>query len=609
MKKILMTLIFVMAMMLVVSCGDDTPPDVPPTPDSPTPDVEYTITWKDENGATIKTQSIKEGVVPSNTYNVTDTAEWDYTFEGWGVSANADALSNIPAASSDATYYAIISKVKMKYNVSFNMGGAPAVDTQRVEYGTCASEPEAPEYEDHRFMGWFSDADLTQPADFSTPVTGNITYYAKWNEFLNITKFLETLLAGYEISPYTYIPETMRHAYSANLVNVDDIVTDYSSFVNVSDITMHGFGEQWNMILDNISQSMTFFKVLTVVEEVAGTSIAAFNNYIDQNPAETAQHTFMSGIYTVTIDFDGEILTYLLDYTANIPVLGEQSVQIALTMNVESGDRTARVQLGDANALVYSLSENSYSFAIKYLGVRRAYFNVSRDANGNVSGHIYEYLTAADFVEVGSSADFYITDEYATAVGNKADGFIGFTGYISETYNIKTGKLIAYEVEETLKSITYNTYWFDLDMFSGFNSIKYREATDNTTAAFFVNGSSKEWESRLVGGFGWKMASRRFDIEFRTQYFYSYDAVNDQYVQIKAQVPMLFIQEENYDTAIADIKDKNGINLTALISAKDFAKVQLDYDTYIPVFIRNKEIVTSEKIVEIIGSKIVLTAE
>lgn len=40
--------------------------------------------------------------------------------------------------------------------------------------------------------------------------------------------------------------------------------------------------------------------------------------------------------------------------------------------------------------------------------------------------------------------DFYIDDDYVTAVGNKADGMIGFTGYICELYDVDTGKMLAY---------------------------------------------------------------------------------------------------------------------------------------------------------------------
>ena len=46
-----------------------------------------------------------------------------------------------------------------------------------------------------------------------------------------------------------------------------------------------------------------------------------------------------------------------------------------------------------------------------------------------------------------------------------------------------------------------------------------------------LNGSSSAWANKKVGGVGTKMFSRRFDIEMRTQFVYSYDAATEKYTQ------------------------------------------------------------------------------
>ena len=502
------------------------------------------------------------------------------------------------------------------FTVSFVSNGGSAVPSQTVASGSLATCPEKPSYKNHRFVGWFTDASLQTPADFSKPITAPTTFYAAWNETVDIVAYLRTLLSGYTLNPYKYVPEAMRPDYAANLVSPSDVSPDYSSFVNVSAIESHGFGEQWNMVLENISQSSVFFNALSVVETVASSSITIFNNYIDKNPADTAHHAFANGIYNVTVDFDGRILYYVLDYTATFPVIGEASAQIALAMDITTGIKTVRIQLGDANALTYVMTPNSYEFAIKYLGVRRAYFSMQQAANGDVTGHIYEYLTVSS-VEVASAADFYITDSYVTAVGNKADGMIGFKGYISEVYKTATGKLLGYEVREEMtilgKTATYNTLWFDLDMISGINSIKYIPATttegangeeETTPAMLYINGSSTAWETVSFGGIGAKMFSRRFDIEFRTQYFYSYDSAKDEYVQHAVQVPMLFVQEEKYSDLAKDVKDANGVTVSVAVNAADLNKIQSDYDTCVDVFILNKDLFTVDNILAFIGAKV-----
>lgn len=594
MKKLLLTLCLLAASLFVfVGCGGGNGGDGGDTP--PSDDTKYTITWKDENGTTLSQATVNEGDTPSYTYSVTDTAEWDYTFIGWSETIGGNALSAIPSATKDATYYAKVSAVKQRYTVTFNSNGGSSVASQSVEYGGYATLPEAPTYSGHKFVGWSTSKSNHTPVDFEKAITGNVEYFATWNEVTDVKALLSALLSGYKLNPLSYIPESMQKSYSKNLVGASSIPSDYSSAVSISSIP-YGFGEQWHMVLDNLTQSETFFNVLTVVDTLSTASITAFNNYFDKNPADTAHHSFASGIYSVTIDFDGETIAYVLDYTANIPLLGTQTVQIALAMDVSSGEKIVRVQIGDANALKYVVTENSYEFAIKYAGVRRAAFSIARDKNGNVTGSINEHLGALS-VEISSAADFYITDDYVSVVGNKASGMVGFTGYISELYDVKNGKMIGYEVQEKLSVIVYNTLWFNLNDISGINSIRYRAESGSDKAAFFVNGSSNAWEPMK------KALTRRFDIEFRTQYVYSYDTSTGEYTEHEIQVPMIFVQEDVLDSFAADVKTQNGITVSLLVSTSDLNKLLSDYDTLIPVFIENKGKITSDIIVVYIGNK------
>ena len=598
-KIILLVLTSLLAMFALTACNSTEAPEAETK--------TYTITWVDEKGNTLLAENVKEGETPSYAYGVQDTAEWDYTLDGWSTSESGEVLSTIPNATANATYYAIVSAVKQVYTVSFNTLGGNSVESQTVEYGKNVVVPDAPVYEGHKFMGWSSSQNEFVEVDFERAITGNTEYFAVWNEILDIKSLLASLLNGYNLNPYAYIPEAMRLNYSENLVAPEDIVTDYSDFVNISDIT-YGFGEQWYMVLNNIDQSMLFFNALTVVETISSTSITAFNNYFDQNPADTAHYTFENGIYNITIKFDGEVLYYVVDYTANIPTIGNVTAQIAMAMIAETGEKSVRIQLGDANALAYTVRENSYEFAIKYLGVRRAMFSIARDDNGDISGKIYEYLTESS-VDIASSAEFYITNSYASIVGNKADGIVGFSNTICELYNTNTGKMLGYEVNETAEkfgvTVNFDTLWFNLKNVSGLNSIKYVAATQNNAAKFYVNGLSEEWKSKTVEGLSLASFSRRFDIEFRTQYVASYDPTAEKYTVHKVQVPMLFIQEDYFDSHTNDIKSVNeNVSATVTVSEKDRTQLTSNYDEFVPVFVENKEIFTIELILAYIGDKI-----
>ena len=57
-------------------------------------------------------------------------------------------------------------------------GAAPAVQT--VEEGENAVKPADPTAEGYSFQGWYTTAECSTTFDFSTPITGDTTVYAKW---------------------------------------------------------------------------------------------------------------------------------------------------------------------------------------------------------------------------------------------------------------------------------------------------------------------------------------------------------------------------------------------------------------------------------------------
>ena len=73
--------------------------------------------------------------------------------------------------------------VILAYNsctVSFNSNGGSTVSSQYVIPNSTATQPTPPTWTGHAFAGWYSDSALTTAFNFSTPITGNTTIYAKW---------------------------------------------------------------------------------------------------------------------------------------------------------------------------------------------------------------------------------------------------------------------------------------------------------------------------------------------------------------------------------------------------------------------------------------------
>ena len=103
-----------------------------------------------------------------------------HTFAGW----YEDTEFTIPFdrekfTGEDKTVYA---KWEINhYSVKFNTNGGSTIADQDVVWNEKATRPETdPTKSGMTFDGWYKDAELTQEYDFDTPVTENVTLYAKW---------------------------------------------------------------------------------------------------------------------------------------------------------------------------------------------------------------------------------------------------------------------------------------------------------------------------------------------------------------------------------------------------------------------------------------------
>ena len=113
-------------------------------------------------------------------------------FLGWYDNENCDGnviTSIAKDATGDKLFYG--KTTPRMYQVAFDSTGGESVPPVIVTHGEKVSEPVAPTKDDaipndalaphdFEFKGWYTDADLTTPFDFDTPITEPITLYAKW---------------------------------------------------------------------------------------------------------------------------------------------------------------------------------------------------------------------------------------------------------------------------------------------------------------------------------------------------------------------------------------------------------------------------------------------
>ena len=124
--KLKKTMLFVACLGLFLSsCGGS---------DSAPKTKQYAITFKDEEDHVLESKKWDEGTTPSYNYSKADTAEWDYTVQGWATSLGGSVIT-IPAVSADATYWAVVSKEKQSYVVTFYNENDQVLKSQPYEYG------------------------------------------------------------------------------------------------------------------------------------------------------------------------------------------------------------------------------------------------------------------------------------------------------------------------------------------------------------------------------------------------------------------------------------------------------------------------------------------
>lgn len=67
------------------------------------------------------------------------------------------------------------------YTVTFNSNGGSDVTSQTVISGQTATKPSDPSKDHFNFVEWCSDQACQTAFDFATPITDDITLYAKWS--------------------------------------------------------------------------------------------------------------------------------------------------------------------------------------------------------------------------------------------------------------------------------------------------------------------------------------------------------------------------------------------------------------------------------------------
>ncbi|MDY4186865.1 MAG: InlB B-repeat-containing protein [Candidatus Borkfalkiaceae bacterium] len=177
----------------------------------------YTVTWKNDNGDTLETDTgVEYGATPGydgSTPTKAADAQYTYTFNEW-----SPAVSSVTG---DATYTATYSSTVNTYTVTWKNGEDVLETDLAVPYGTMPTydntDPEkaSDEYYDYTFGGW-------DPA--LAAVTGNVTYTAAFNREVlaslrnNVYTLSELGMADGSIGSWTGKEVTLKNHMQGTII-------------------------------------------------------------------------------------------------------------------------------------------------------------------------------------------------------------------------------------------------------------------------------------------------------------------------------------------------------------------------------------------------------
>lgn len=159
----------------------------------PNKDVTVSATFKKKQYSVTKTGNNVTFGELNDKYTWGDTVEFTVTPDEWysikSVYADNGTVTIAKVDGKENAYSftmpqgdVVITAVteRPNFTVSFDSKGGSSITPKTVANGDAADKPGVPVWAGRGFAGWYTDENYTQKYDFATPVTENITLYARW---------------------------------------------------------------------------------------------------------------------------------------------------------------------------------------------------------------------------------------------------------------------------------------------------------------------------------------------------------------------------------------------------------------------------------------------
>ena len=395
--------------------------------------------------------------------------------------------------------------------------------------------------------------------------------------------------------PWEFLPESFS---LGNKAYTGDTEIDYTNFVNVSSLPRIAMGKQMNVVYSTLINAEEALNYVRYIHGSINTIISMYQTFINSNPDNYATYESNTSNFSFKIELTDD--NYLMFVSLS-------TINMQLTYDKANNHCMCRAQLSNSNAIKYEMAENEITIAIELLGLSLTKLHFERE-NDAISGYIYEYIGTSEH-NIKTSALIKIDETYTSIISNKREtDDYNIEGNL-EVYNNSTGNLIGTALKETLSAVKYETVLFNIWDVSNITSIKViNEQNGRNLDTIYINGSDNPVAPKNVGGFSLKTASRRFDIEMKNFYLYTYNENEEKYQTTEILLPMLFIQTDFVNSFATDFYNNNSSNgaispTDITLSTADKTYLLSEYATLIDEYLDIKENVTYQSIIDYIGEQ------
>lgn len=141
-------------------------------------DSAHVISFNSTGGSYVEEMTVRD----NETVTAPTPTRAGYKFAGWYSDSKLTKAFDFAAPiTKDVTLFAKWEK-EISYTVGFDTQGGSKVETAAVVEGSKVTVPADPTKAGYKFAGWYADKEYTKAYDFNTPVTKDVTLFAKWEK-------------------------------------------------------------------------------------------------------------------------------------------------------------------------------------------------------------------------------------------------------------------------------------------------------------------------------------------------------------------------------------------------------------------------------------------